>query len=211
MMRTVNADRFAEKRAEILEAAGRCFMRSGFHGGSISAICAEAGISPGHLYHYFENKEAIVSALVQDRLKSATKRYQLLVNMDAIVPSFLAEIEDYLRRERWSGFTFQKMMLSDILGEASRNPAIAAMFADFSRQRNAYAADWLRKGQAAGQVDPSLDPEGAAAVLISSLDAAGTWPIRDPEFDFEKNFAVLRTMLTRLLTPPADDGRPSAS
>ena len=49
----------------ILHAAARCFVRDGFHRASISDICAEAGISPGHIYHYFENKEAIVGGIAE--------------------------------------------------------------------------------------------------------------------------------------------------
>ncbi|WP_420140000.1 TetR/AcrR family transcriptional regulator [Sphingomonas sp.] len=202
-MRTVNAERHAEKRAEILEAAGRCFLRNGFHRASISAICAEAGISPGHLYHYFDSKEAIITALVEDRLDNAARRYQLLINVDDIVPTLLAELERYLREEHSSGFTLKKMMLSDILGEASRNPAIAALFTSFCNKRYRYAADLLRKGQASGQIDPSLDPDATAELLISTADAAETWSIRNPDHEFDKNFAVFRTMLERLLTPPA--------
>ena len=55
-----------EKRQEILGAAKRTFLRSGLRGASIAAICSEAGISPGHLYHYFDSKEAVFAALVRD-------------------------------------------------------------------------------------------------------------------------------------------------
>lgn len=204
-MRKVNAEKFAEKRSDILQAAGRCFTRSGFHGASISEICAEAGISPGHLYHYFDSKEAIITGLVEDRLQNATNRYKLLINVDDIVPSLMGELERYLREEQSSGFTLKKMMLGDILGEANRNPTIATMFAAFCRKRCQYAAELLRKGQASGQIDPSLDPEATAELLIGTADSAQTWSIRNPDFDFDKNFAVLKTMLVRLLAPPPED------
>ena len=46
-MRRANAQAQSDRRAEILAAAQRCFVRSGFHGASMQDICAEAGMSPG--------------------------------------------------------------------------------------------------------------------------------------------------------------------
>ena len=58
----IQQKRSRERLEAILEAALRCFRAEGFHGASISRICAETGISAGHLYHSFDSKEAIVSA-----------------------------------------------------------------------------------------------------------------------------------------------------
>ena len=70
-MRKLDPVKHEEKRREILNAAERCFVRDGLQGASISSICAEARISPGHLYHYFTSKEAIVSAMIEVRLEEA--------------------------------------------------------------------------------------------------------------------------------------------
>ena len=60
-MRRANAQLQSDRRAEILAAAQRCFVRSGFHGASMQDICAEAGMSPGNLYRYFPSKEALMA------------------------------------------------------------------------------------------------------------------------------------------------------
>ena len=44
-MRRANVQLQSDRRAEILAAAQRCFVRSGFHGASMQDICAEAGMS----------------------------------------------------------------------------------------------------------------------------------------------------------------------
>ena len=43
-MRRANAQLQSDRRAEILAAAQRCFVRSGFHGASMQDICAEAAM-----------------------------------------------------------------------------------------------------------------------------------------------------------------------
>ena len=57
-----------DRRSQILDAALACFAKHGFHQASMHDISAEAGISVGLIYRYFENKEAVISAMA-DRHK----------------------------------------------------------------------------------------------------------------------------------------------
>src|SRR5260221_11274361 len=82
-MRKVDPVKHEKKRQDILEAAGRCFVRDGFRGASTSDICAEAKISPGHLYHYFASKEAIMAAMAEANLDQAAPRLRLMVQKPA--------------------------------------------------------------------------------------------------------------------------------
>ncbi len=56
---------FEAKRREILRAATRAFAQKGFAGTRVGDIAKEAGIAYGLIYHYFENKDAILSSLFQ--------------------------------------------------------------------------------------------------------------------------------------------------
>ncbi|MGW1895331.1 TetR family transcriptional regulator [Streptomyces sp. NPDC002004] len=53
--------------AQLLDAAASVFCRSGYTTASTNAIAREAGVSPGTLYQFFPNKEAIAIEL-GDRL-----------------------------------------------------------------------------------------------------------------------------------------------
>lgn len=52
-----------QRMAEILDAALALFAEVGYEAASTNAIAARAGISPGSLYQFFANKEAIAEAL----------------------------------------------------------------------------------------------------------------------------------------------------
>jgi AcrR family transcriptional regulator len=54
------------RRLEILRAAGRVFRRRGFAETGMREIAAEADLSPGNLYHYFQGKHEILY-FCQDR------------------------------------------------------------------------------------------------------------------------------------------------
>ncbi|MGW2488689.1 TetR/AcrR family transcriptional regulator [Streptomyces sp. NPDC001606] len=49
--------------AQLLEAAARVFCTTGYTAASTNAIAREAGVSPGTLYQFFPNKEAIAVEL----------------------------------------------------------------------------------------------------------------------------------------------------
>jgi AcrR family transcriptional regulator len=56
----------ADRRAQIHERAKGVFARRGDHRANVAQICAAAGIGRGTLYLYFENKRAVLLALLAD-------------------------------------------------------------------------------------------------------------------------------------------------
>jgi AcrR family transcriptional regulator len=62
-MPKISQARKDERREQILSAAALCFARQGFQRTTILDICAEAGLSTGAVYSYFESKDAIIAAL----------------------------------------------------------------------------------------------------------------------------------------------------
>ena len=57
-MSQTQTDTLLDRPAQILDAAVVCFAKRGFHQASMHDISAEAGISVGLIYRYFQNKEA---------------------------------------------------------------------------------------------------------------------------------------------------------
>lgn len=197
MVRKVDPLRHEEKRAEILTAAERCFAQNGFHGATIAQICEAAGISPGHLYHYFDGKEAIIGAIARTGLDYVASRSAGLMKDGNAVEAVVAELESLKSHHRES----KSAVLLDILAEASRNPAIAEILQETSRSIAKLLAEFLRQGQRRGDIDPNLDTETAATVLLSIIDSCKTLSIRNPDLDPARSAKVLETMITRFLSP----------
>ena len=57
------------RRALMLDAARSVFERLGIEGASIREIAKQAGYTPGAIYSYFDNKEAIYGALLAESLE----------------------------------------------------------------------------------------------------------------------------------------------
>jgi AcrR family transcriptional regulator len=60
--------RAAERRAQILREASRCFGTRGFHGTTTRDVAAAVGITEAALYRHFPGKEAIYAAILDERI-----------------------------------------------------------------------------------------------------------------------------------------------
>ena len=196
-MRTVDPVRHGEKRRQILDAAQRCFAREGFGRASIANLCAEAGISPGHLYHYFESKEAILGAIIQRLLEDVSAKFGRTLESSDALAALIADAQ----RAKVRKDDGEPVLMLDVLADAGRNPAVAGILQTHSRVMREMLADFLRRGQARGGIDPTLDAEMAAAVLIGMIDASKIMAVRDPSLDRARMIESLQTMIVRFLTP----------
>ncbi|MBO4776528.1 MAG: helix-turn-helix transcriptional regulator, partial [Lachnospiraceae bacterium] len=53
-----------EKRKLLIDAAKKEFLEKGYNKASLRKICANAGVTTGALYFFFENKEDLFSSIV---------------------------------------------------------------------------------------------------------------------------------------------------
>jgi len=69
-VRLTRADRQAQTRQELLDAAARVFVDKGFSASSVEAIAAEAGYTRGAFYSNFASKEELFGELLIQRAYS---------------------------------------------------------------------------------------------------------------------------------------------
>ncbi len=187
-----------ERRVAILEAAQRCFRRYGFHSASISSICKEAGISPGHLYHFFPSKEAIVEAIVEgdrERMKAAVADIAAQPDLIQALIHAMESIDGEF------GFAFDNALSAEIIAEAARNPRVAEILGRFDIDARLEIQRLLLAGQRAGQVRDDLDVEAMAGVILVIVDGLGARAISDPRGSRQALYPLLGAMLTERLAP----------
>ena len=59
---------FNLRRTEILDAAVKIFAAKGFHNATVAEIAAASGFAIGTLYHFFEGKEQLYTAMLTEKL-----------------------------------------------------------------------------------------------------------------------------------------------
>lgn len=195
-MRKLDPIRHEEKRQEILAAANRCFERSGLKGASISDICKEAGISPGHLYYYFQSKDAIIATLSEAWLSRTRERFE---GLSALEGNVAAALVVEIGRLAPSGPNSGTELVFEILAESTRNPAMGEIIQAHSRSLRAIIADVLRTGQKRGDVRADLDVEQAATVAVAVVDGLKALSLRAPQADRQPAAALFQNMLEGLI------------
>ena len=58
-----------ENRRRIVDAAGTLFHQKGFGRSSLGDVARSVGLPKGNLYHYFPSKDALLQAVVEDRVE----------------------------------------------------------------------------------------------------------------------------------------------
>lgn len=69
-------------RKKLIECARQEFLERGYMKASLRSICKKAGVTTGALYFFFQNKEDLLSAVVEDTLQGLTKIMQAHFTME---------------------------------------------------------------------------------------------------------------------------------
>ncbi|YBC54233.1 TetR/AcrR family transcriptional regulator [Morganella morganii] len=186
------------KRRQILDAAMHCFIEKGFHSTSRAEICKAAGMSPGNLFHYYPTKYAIIEAIAE--LDEDDHKAILSIG-DA--PGHTADIIEkmitaLIMLYNEPGYTRLSL---EIITEASRNPELNTAFVVNEQRLHKKFCDVLRRGMAAGEIDPQLDPVQTASWLLVMADGTLGRELMEPEFSREAFLCGLRVLLRKALKP----------
>lgn len=177
-MRQANAQKQSDRRSEILAAAQRCFVRSGFHQTSMQEICAEAGMSPGNLYRYFPSKESLIAGIAErDRAEVA----QEFASVD-LSHGFFAVLEGMAHHHFSVRPHEQVKLCTEVMAEARRMPEIARIHEAFDADVKRWLIDLFKAGAERGDIPKDTDFETVISMLMIIAD--GVWWRRalDPNF-----------------------------
>ena len=151
-----------ERRAHILAAARRCFVRDGFHQTSMQDLVSEAGLSSGAVYRYFPGKNAMIEAIAEQNLDDVMAVLRDSLASGSSVGEAMASVLRHVRaRHAEDDFAAVAVL---VWSEALRNPGLAARLrAYFETAAQAFIA----RTPPAGPHRPS--PEAVADLLLCVL------------------------------------------
>lgn len=190
------AQRARRRCEQILEAAAACFRRRGFHAASMAEISREAGMSVGHIYHYFSSKEAIIEAIVE-------RDQQEILAVDSGIrsqPDPAQAFVDHAPRglDRILDNANGPLLL-EVLAEAARNPSIAAKVRDADAEVRRRIGETLAAA-VDGQAPPD-DLQGRLEVLGALFGGLMIRAVRNPELDREMTARAMQRVIRALIEP----------
>lgn len=182
------------RRQQILDAAERCFCDHGFHSASMAEIAKTFGMSAGHIYNYFDSKEAIIAAIVERDLADFFHRAAELHGADdlqnAIIDRVEAGVADKLNR-------CKSALQIEVMAEAGRNPRVAEMVRSADARVRTVLRGLLQDGLPEGRARRDLD--GRIDVLMALFDGLMVRAMRHPGISKSQVTRVLRTTIRSLL------------
>lgn len=184
------------RRSQILDAARACFRERGFRLTTIEEICAEARISPGALYRYFDSKADIVAAIALDTRAQAETALEALPDGQGLIDG-VAE----LARRFFEAFDEDASLFADIWAEAAGDPFLAKALEARDRATRERLTLAIERAQRFGAAYPSLAPADAAEALMAALEGFALRRTLWKDKDISETVRRFRTLALHLLKP----------
>jgi AcrR family transcriptional regulator len=173
----------------LLNAAIQEIAASGFERARLSDIAKRAGMTPGSIYTWFENKEDLFQAALQLALTEQLQKNQTALDQADFEDSFLRQIAALVpRNHQDSAPTNAQQLLIECYYAAWRDPkAREKLLSGIESQRQMYI-NIFEEGQKSGLVTTDISATVLATFLLSihtglaMLSLAGVPRISDKEW-----------------------------
>jgi TetR/AcrR family transcriptional regulator, transcriptional repressor for nem operon len=170
-------------RERILHAAAQLIAEKGAAGMSLDDVQARAGASRSQLYHYFDDRDDLVRAVID-------------VVTDTVLGNqgeLLDHLDSWAGIDRWFDFMVQDQIgqqarggcpIGSLVGQLAENdPQARAAIVDGFDRWEAHIRDGLTRMQARGKLRKDADPTALASATMASIQGGLllTQVRRDPQ------------------------------
>lgn len=185
-------------RETILDAASQCVRQAGFHGSNMAKIAETAGLSVGQIYRYFENKEAIIEAIVERNSADICHRFdelgrqrgKLADNLARQCGAALARFDDPGRAA----------LMLEIIAEAARNPKVGKIVQSADARERAMGLRLLETAQPAPCQAKQLAAREEALGML--FDGMAVRVVCNPTADREEVTKILQWLVRMIVDGP---------
>ncbi|HIZ46652.1 MAG TPA: TetR/AcrR family transcriptional regulator [Candidatus Olsenella pullistercoris] len=199
MARTVKEPE--ERRRELLACAMRLFAEQGYDNVSVRAVARAAGVAPGLAYHYFESKQSLFSAAIEDYARRCAECVCEI--LDERGPSLDERLERALETgAAHGGYPYADFFHAEGAGALHDRLSLAMCEAVRPHLRAALELDAAERGASAADAD-----QLAAIMTYGCVGLAGG-PSMPDEAAIAAARRYLRALLAEFRTAGADGTDP---
>jgi TetR/AcrR family transcriptional regulator, fatty acid metabolism regulator protein len=166
---TVPADGGTDRRKQILKAAVKVFAERGYHGCRISDVAEEAGVAYGLVYHYYGNKDGLLSSIFDTNWAFFGKAVDDIVQSPAPAREKIVHIVDFV----FSAYEMAPLVVKVIilefgrssrLGEALDHPTVGRVFESITKL--------FRDAREQGELHQDIDPSAMTMIFVGAMETA---------------------------------------
>ncbi len=183
-----------EKKKIILDAFFEEFAINSYNNASISKVVAKLGIAKGSIYQYFENKKDLYLYLLEYATKLRLEKLDEYFNpekndfFDQLIENFSRKIIFDLEHPVHSGFLF------NVLNERN-NKALGNLNLQMKKWLLKITTDIVHRYITAGKLNPLIDPEIAAFMIIETQVSVFDYLVLKYNIDFNDNIRKKQPVL----------------
>ncbi|MBN9222082.1 MAG: TetR/AcrR family transcriptional regulator [Mesorhizobium sp.] len=161
----------ADRHRRIIEAAAELFREAGYEGAKIEAIAAQAEVSIGTIYNYYQNKGDILGAIVSLEVNEVLNAGRGVVAnppanvgdaLDTLVGIYIEHSLHYLSKEMWR----QAMAISTQQPDSPFGQAYTGLDRDLTEQISALIA----RLQALGLARQDVDGQALGELIFNNMN-----------------------------------------
>jgi AcrR family transcriptional regulator len=185
------AARAEAQRGRILDAAQATFIENGFHAATMATIARRAGMSAGLIYRYFENKDAIVLAIIGRELQRRRASIAAKADKKDIAEGF---IETFRQLRTDSPIGASAVLFLEMTAEGTRVPRVAQALEAADQATRAELEAWLARSRAMG-ADRARDASLLVQIIFEGLAVRAA---REPGLDLDSLRRALGPVVSQL-------------
>ncbi|UVK36818.1 TetR/AcrR family transcriptional regulator [Mesorhizobium sp. AR10] len=170
-MSGLRARQKADRHRRIIEAAAELFREAGYEGAKIEAIAAQAEVSVGTIYNYYENKGDILGAIVSLEVNEVLNAGRGVVAnppanvgdaLDTLLGIYIEHSLHYLSKEMWR----QAMAISTQLPDSPFGQTYTGLDRTLTEQIRALIA----RLQEIGLVRADIDGQALGELVFNNMN-----------------------------------------
>jgi AcrR family transcriptional regulator len=189
------------RRAEILEAAWKCFTEKGFHNTTMQDIYQATNLSPGAVYNYFSSKEDIVVASVKEFSNWSVSSLTSLISENPD-KSIIKVIQYWLSTIKQNDIGKGISIQLDFYSEATRNSRIREAMLQSQDATHDKLIELIKHNQQAGVFNTKLDPLSIARAIMGMVFGIMIHKSLDPDVDLDAYGQVFEAVITGAFSSP---------
>jgi AcrR family transcriptional regulator len=167
-----------ERRQELIDAAWRCAARCGFRDLTVDDVCAEAGVSKGAFYGYFEQKQDLLLALLEDDVAALDRELERITRASA---SGVARVRRFARAMLARGEDAARVQVrADLWSELLTEDSVRRRLAEATQHRRGVVRGWIEEATASGEL-ASIPANALASILLALADGLMLHGALDPD------------------------------
>ena len=191
------AQQATETRQRLIDAAARLFAAHGYTATTVAAIGEAAGASRGLVNFHFTTKEKLLHAVI-DELVAELEARMFPPDAGAASPMEALAILIDAHRRFVTGQPERARLLFRLQAEELNPALVLDAFAKLHQRWLDRTRPWWEAALSSGELDPGLDHNAVATVIIGALRGiALEWLLAPDAVDIDKAYAQLNVVLQR--------------